>query len=221
LKTLLAEDEIKNALVFTRTRHGADRVERTLSRAGMRVEAIHGDKSQGERERALSAFKKGTIRVLVATDIAARGLDIVDLSHVVNFDLPNEPEAYVHRIGRTGRAGASGIAISFCGFEERPMLADIERLMSKHLTVVTDHPFVSPAKPAPPTVFHTGRTPSKPRPFMISVDAAFLSAGRTVTSSPPARVSRHTGNEARPTSGPGGRKSGHRDQSPSRGRSQR
>jgi ATP-dependent RNA helicase RhlE len=221
LKALLADDEIKNALVFTRTRHGADRVERTLSRAGVRVEAIHGDKSQGERERALSAFKKGTIRVLVATDIAARGLDIIDLSHVVNYDLPNEPEAYIHRIGRTGRAGASGIAISFCGFEERPMLAEIERLMSKHLTVVTDHPFASPAKPAPPTVFHTGRTPSKPRPFMISVDAAFLSAGRTVSSSPPARVSRHAGNEARPTSGPGGRKSGHRDQFSSRGRSQR
>ncbi len=221
LKTLLEGDEIKNALVFTRTRHGADRVERTLSRAGVRVEAIHGDKSQGARERALSAFKKGTIRVLVATDIAARGLDIVDLSHVVNYDLPNEPEAYVHRIGRTGRAGASGIAISFCGFEERPLLADIERLMSKHLTVVTDHPFASPAKPAAPTVFHTGRTPSKPRPFMISVDAAFLSAGRTSPSSPPARVSRHAGNEARPTSGPGGRKSGHRDQFSSRGRSQR
>jgi ATP-dependent RNA helicase RhlE len=221
LKALLSDDEIKNALVFTRTRHGADRVERTLSRAGVRVEAIHGDKSQGARERALFAFKKGTIRVLVATDIAARGLDIVDLSHVVNYDLPNEPEAYVHRIGRTGRAGASGVAISFCGFEERPLLADIERLMSKHLTVVADHPFASPAKPAAPTVFHTGRTPSKPRPFMISVDAAFLSAGRPASPFPPERVSRHTGNEARPTSGPGGRKSGHRDQFPARGRSQR
>ena len=221
LKYLLAGDEIRNALVFTRTRHGADRVERTLSRAGVRVEAIHGDKSQGARERALAAFKKGTIRVLVATDIAARGLDIVDLSHVVNYDLPNEPEAYVHRIGRTGRAGASGTAISFCGFEERPLLADIERLMSKHLAVVADHPFASPAKPAPPTVFHTGRTPSKPRPFMIPVDAAFLSAGRTFPASPPARVSRHAESEALPTSGPGGRKSGHRDQFPARGRSQR
>jgi len=157
----------------------------------------------------------------VATDIAARGLDIVDLSHVVNFDLPNEPEAYVHRIGRTGRAGASGIAISFCGFEERPLLSEIERLMSRHLTVVTDHPFASPAKPAAPTVFHTGRTPSKPRPFMISVDAAFLSAGRTVSSSPPERVSRHSGSEARPTSGPGGRKSAHRDQFSARSRSRR
>jgi ATP-dependent RNA helicase RhlE len=221
LKALLADDAIKNALVFTRTRHGADRVERTLSRAGVRVEAIHGDKSQGSRERALSAFKKGDIRVLVATDIAARGLDIVDLSHVVNYDLPNEPEAYVHRIGRTGRAGASGTAISFCGFEERPLLAEIERLMSRHLAVVADHPFASPAKPAPPTVFHTGRTPSKPRPFMIPVDAAFLSAGRTAPASPTPRVSRHAENEARPTSGPGGRKSGHRDQYSSRGRSRR
>ncbi len=221
LKSLLADEEIKNALVFTRTRHGADRVERILSRSGIRVEAIHGDKSQGAREKALSAFKKGTIRVLVATDIAARGLDIVDLSHVVNYDLPNEPEAYVHRIGRTGRAGASGIAVSFCSFEERPLLADIERLMSKHLTVVPDHPFASPAKPAPPTVFHTGRTPSKPRPFMIPVDAAFLSAGRTFSGTPPARVSRHTESEARPTSGPGGRKSGHREQYSSRGRARR
>ncbi len=221
LKALLADEEIRNALVFTRTRHGADRVERTLHRAGVRVEAIHGDKSQGARERALSAFKKGSIRVLVATDIAARGLDIVDLSHVVNYDLPNEPEVYIHRIGRTGRAGASGIAISFCAFEERPLLAGIERLMSKHLTVITGHPFASPAKPAPPTVFHTGRTPSKPRPFMISVDAAFLSAGRSLPSSPPERVSRHAGNEARPTSGPGGRKSAHRDRFSSRGRSRR
>ncbi|GAB4229504.1 MAG: DEAD/DEAH box helicase [Deltaproteobacteria bacterium] len=222
LKALLAGDEIGNALVFTRTRHGADRVERILSRSGIRVEAIHGDKSQGARERALSAFKKGTVRVLVATDIAARGLDIVDLSHVVNYDLPNEPEAYVHRIGRTGRAGASGIAISFCAFDERPLLADIERLMSRHLTVVADHPFASPAKPPSPTVFTTGRTPPKPRPFMIPVDAAFLSAGRSFAAgSPPSRASRHAGNEARPTSGPGGRKSGHRERYSSGGRSGR
>ncbi len=221
LKTLLADGEIKNALVFTRTRHGADRVERILSRSGVRAEAIHGDKSQGARERALAAFKKGSIRALVATDIAARGLDIVDLSHVVNYDLPNEPEAYVHRIGRTGRAGASGTAISFCGFEERPLLVEIERLMRKHLTVVTEHPFPSPAKPAAPTVFDTGRTPAKPRPFMIPVDAAFLSSGRSLSGSPPSRASRHANDEARPTSGPGGRKSGHRDQFSSRAGSRR
>jgi len=222
LKTLLADDEIRNALVFTRTRHGADRVERILGRAGIRVEAIHGDKSQGARERALAAFKKGTVRVLVATDIAARGLDIADLSHVVNYDIPNEPEAYVHRIGRTGRAGASGVAISFCAFDERPLVAEIERLMSKHLTVVEGHPFASPAKPPAPTVFDTGRTPAKPRPFMIPVDAAFLSAGRSLTAgAPPSRVSRHSGNEARPTFGPGGRKSGHRDRYSSGGRSGR
>ncbi len=215
LKTLLADESIRNALVFTRTRHGADRVERVLSRSHVRVEAIHGDKSQGARERALGAFKKGTVRVLVATDIAARGLDIVELSHVVNFDLPNEPEAYVHRIGRTGRAGASGIAISFCSFEERPLLADIERLMGKHLAVVSEHPFLSPAKPGPPTPLGSERKEPRQRPYMIPVDAAFLSAGRAAPATPSSpRVSRHAEGESRPTSGPGGRKSGHRDAHP-------
>jgi ATP-dependent RNA helicase RhlE len=213
LKHLLEGEEIRNALVFTRTRHGADRVERFLKRAEIRVEVIHGDKSQGARERALAAFKKGTVRVLVATDIAARGLDIVELSHVINFDLPNEPEAYVHRIGRTGRAGLSGIAISFCSFEERPLLADIERLIQKHLTVVADHPFASPARPGVPTLLGAERTQPRHRPFMIPVDATFLSSGRTgsVASGGGSRLSRHAGEEARPTSGPGGRKSGHRD----------
>ncbi len=212
LKHLLSDDTIKNALVFTRTRHGADRVERILSRADIRTEAIHGDKSQGARERALSAFKKGTIRVLVATDIAARGLDIVELSHVVNYDFPNEPEAYVHRIGRTGRAGLSGIAISFCSFEERPLLAEIERLIQKHLTVVPEHPFASPAKAGPPTSLERGRPVPRPRPYMITVDASFLSTVRPASSgSPPSRASRHAGDEARPTAGTGGRRSGHRE----------
>ena len=213
LKHLLAGEGIRNALVFTRTRHGADRVERFLKRAEIRAEVIHGDKSQGARERALAAFKKGTVRVLVATDIAARGLDIVELSHVINFDLPNEPEAYVHRIGRTGRAGLSGTAISFCSFEERPLLADIERLMQKHLTVVADHPFASPARPAAPTPLGADRTQPRHRPYMIPVDATFLSSGRTGSASAggASRLSRHAGEEARPTSGPGGRKSGHRD----------
>jgi ATP-dependent RNA helicase RhlE len=215
LKHLLAGDAIRNALVFTRTRHGADRVERILSRANVRTEAIHGDKSQGARERALSSFKKGTVRVLVATDIAARGLDIVELSHVINYDLPNEPEAYVHRIGRTGRAGLSGIAISFCSFEERPLLAEIERLIRKHLTIVPDHPHASPAKPGPPTVLEQGRTAPRPRPYMITVDASFLAGTRTVTAgTPPTRGSRHTEEEARPTAGTGGRRTGHRDAAP-------
>jgi len=143
LKHLLDGPAIKNALVFTRTKHGADAVTRQLERFQVRAEAIHGNKSQNAREKALSSFKRGATRVLVATDIAARGLDIADLSHVVNFDLPNEPESYVHRIGRTGRAGASGIALSFCSFDERPFLADIERLIRKHLPVVEDHPFRS------------------------------------------------------------------------------
>jgi len=221
LGRVLRDPAIERVLVFTRTKHGADRVVKQLASDGVAADAIHGNKSQGARTRALERFRSGAGRVLVATDIAARGIDVDGISHVINYDLPNVPESYVHRIGRTARAGRSGIAISFCGFEERPLLADIERLMSRHLTVIPDHPFASPAKPAPPTVFHTGRTPPKPRPFMIPVDAAFLSAGRSVPSSPPARVSRHAGNEARPTSGPGGRKSGHRDQSASRGRSQR
>jgi len=215
LKDLLAGDAIRNALVFTRTRHGADRVERILSRANIRTEAIHGDKSQGARERALSSFKKGAVRALVATDIAARGLDIVELSHVINYDLPNEPEAYVHRIGRTGRAGLSGIAISFCSFEERPLLADIERLIQKHLAVVADHPFASPAKPGPPTLLETGRPVPRPRPYMITVDASFLAGAReSAPGGPPARGSRHTEDEARPTAGTGGRRSAPRDIAP-------
>jgi ATP-dependent RNA helicase RhlE len=215
LKQLLSDDTIKNALVFTRTRHGADRVERTLSRADIRTEAIHGDKSQGVRERALSAFKKGTIRVLVATDIAARGLDIVELSHVFNYDLPNEPEAYVHRIGRTGRAGLSGIAVSFCAFEERPLLAEIERLIQKHLTVVTDHPFASPAKAGPPNSLAQGRPEPRHRPYMITVDASFLSAMQSAPGgTAPSRASRHAEGEARPTAGSGGRKSQHRAAGP-------
>jgi ATP-dependent RNA helicase RhlE len=215
LKYLLADETIRNALVFTRTKHGADRLERFLKRGDFRAEVIHGDKSQGARERALAAFKKGTVRVLVATDIAARGLDIVELSHVVNFDLPNEPEAYVHRIGRTGRAGLSGTAVSFCSFEERPLLADIERLMQKHIPVVPDHPHASPAKPGIPTPLSTGRTQPRHRPYMIPVDASFLSAGRSAAVVPSShRLSRHAEGEARPTSGPGGRKSGHRDVPP-------
>ncbi|HAM33513.1 MAG: DEAD/DEAH box helicase [Deltaproteobacteria bacterium GWA2_65_63] len=143
LKHLLDDPSVKNALVFTRTKHGADAVTKQLERYQVRAEAIHGNKSQNAREKALASFKRGVTRVLVATDIAARGLDIVDLSHVVNFDLPNEAESYVHRIGRTGRAGASGIALSFCSFDERPFLAGIERLIRKHLPVVEDHPFRS------------------------------------------------------------------------------
>ncbi|QQR90999.1 MAG: DEAD/DEAH box helicase [Myxococcales bacterium] len=130
---LLGDKEIDRALVFTRTKHGANRVVRNLLHAKVGAAAIHGNKSQSARVRALEDFKAGRVRVVVATDIAARGIDIKDLSHVINFDLPNEPESYVHRVGRTGRAGASGIAISFCSDEERPYLRAIERLTKRDI----------------------------------------------------------------------------------------
>ena len=133
LADLLQKPNVESALVFTRTKHGADRVVRELSKAGIAAKAIHGDKSQGARQEALSQFKKGKIHVLVATDIAARGIDIAGLSHVFNYDLPNEPEAYVHRIGRTGRAGHEGVAISFCCIDEQKQLNDIEKLIQKKL----------------------------------------------------------------------------------------
>jgi len=139
---LLKDNIIQNALVFTRTKHGADKVVKDLNRANILAEAIHGNKSQTARQRALMLFKTGRIRVLVATDIAARGIDVEDLSHVINYELPNIPETYVHRIGRTGRAGASGIALSFCDNEEREYLRDINKLISPSIPVISDHPFV-------------------------------------------------------------------------------
>ncbi len=169
LASLLNGGEIRNALVFTRTKHGADRVARHLLRAGIEAEAIHGDKTQKARERALESLKSGRTRVLVATDVAARGLDIADLSHVVNYDLPEAPDSYVHRIGRTGRAGASGIALSFCDATERLYLAGIERLIRKHLTVVAEHPFKSGLAPGRPTVLGSER-PKSLNPYMISAD---------------------------------------------------
>ncbi len=172
LASLLAGGAIRNALVFTRTRHGADRVARHLVRAGIGAEAIHGDKTQKARERALEGFKNGRTRVLVATDVAARGLDIVDLSHVVNYDVPEAPDSYVHRIGRTGRAGASGVAVSFCDATERLYLAGIERLIRKHLAVVSDHPYKSAIAPGRPTVLGTER-PKASNPYMISADVLF------------------------------------------------
>src|SRR5438477_2738298 len=141
LAHLLSNASIQTALVFTKTKHGADRVARDLSKAGIYAEAIHGNKSQNERQRALSNFKSRRTRVLVATDIASRGIDIDDLTHVINFDLPDVPENYVHRIGRTGRAGASGIAISFCDYEEKISLSDIQKLIGKKISIVKDHPY--------------------------------------------------------------------------------
>lgn len=141
LRMLLEDASITSALVFSRTKHGADRVAKELNKAGVKAEAIHGNKAQNARQRALSNFKNGSTRVLVATDIAARGIDVDDLSHVFNYDLPNVPETYVHRIGRTGRAGASGIAISFCMYEELPYLKDIQKLTGVQIPVVDGHPF--------------------------------------------------------------------------------
>jgi len=128
LAHLLRDPAIDRVLVFTRTKHGADKVVKSLDRAAIEAAAIHGNKSQSQRERALGAFRDGSCRILVATDIAARGIDVEGVSHVINFDLPNVPESYVHRIGRTARAGATGIAISFCNGEERAFLRDIEKL---------------------------------------------------------------------------------------------
>lgn len=141
LTELLEDKSIVSALVFTRTKHGADRVAKGLNRSKITAQAIHGDKSQNARQNALNNFKNGVTRVLVATDIAARGIDIDELSHVINYNLPNIPETYVHRIGRTGRAGLSGTAISFCEYEEIPYLKDIEKLIKKSVPVVKDHPY--------------------------------------------------------------------------------
>jgi ATP-dependent RNA helicase RhlE len=138
---ILKDKNIKTALVFTRTKFGADKVVRVLKKKNISAEAIHGNKAQNARQRALSGFKAQTTRVLVATDIAARGIDVDDLEYVINYEIPNISETYVHRIGRTGRAGANGTAISFCDAEEKTYLKDIERLITKKLKVVDDHPF--------------------------------------------------------------------------------
>lgn len=138
---LLRKGDYQSVLVFTNTKHGANRVAEWLTKAGIPAMAIHGNKSQSARVAALESFKAGTIRVLVATDIAARGIDVNELACVVNYELPNVPETYVHRIGRTGRAGRSGIAISFCNIDEEPCLRDIEKLIGKKLPLVEDHPW--------------------------------------------------------------------------------
>ena len=135
LTLVLQTEAVDRALVFTRTKHGADRVVKLLAGNGIAANAIHGNKSQPQRERALAAFKSGEVPILVATDIAARGIDVSGVSHVINFELPNVPEQYVHRIGRTARAGASGVAIAFCADDERPYLKDIERTTRQKIAV--------------------------------------------------------------------------------------
>ncbi len=138
---LLKDSTMDSVLIFVRTKRGADRLARILAKANIVSAAIHGDKSQNQREKALKGFKSGRNRVLVATDIAARGIDIEDLTYVVNYDIPNEPETYVHRIGRTGRAGASGNSISLCDIDEKPFIKDIEKLIGKKIEVIEGHPF--------------------------------------------------------------------------------
>lgn len=141
LKQLIIQESLSNALVFTRTKHGADNIVKVLKKAHIKAEAIHGDKSQNARQRVLEGFKNKEIDILVATDIAARGIDIEQLPFVINFDIPNISETYVHRIGRTGRAGNSGLAISFCGKDEKPYWQDIEKLIRMKIKVVSDHPY--------------------------------------------------------------------------------
>jgi ATP-dependent RNA helicase RhlE len=138
---ILNDKSIKSALIFSRTKHGADKITKDLVKAGIKTEAIHGNKSQNARQKALSNFKSGQIKALIATDIAARGIDIDELSHVINFELPNIPETYVHRIGRTGRAGSSGIAYSFCDEEEMEYLKDIQKLIGREIPVVEEQPY--------------------------------------------------------------------------------
>jgi len=148
---LLEDPEVESALTFTRTKHGADKLCKALCQAGIDARAIHGNKSQNARQAALQEFKSGIIRVLVATDIAARGIDIEELSHVINYELPNEPETYVHRIGRTGRAGLSGIALSLCDFDEMAYLKDIQKLIRQEIEVVDGHPWpMQIFEPSPP-----------------------------------------------------------------------
>lgn len=163
LSHILNTEDITSTLVFTRTKHGADRVAKFLNKNHINAAAIHGDKSQGARQTALSQFKSGQIRVLVATDIAARGIDIEELSCVINFDLPNIPETYVHRIGRTGRAGLGGRAISFSNIEEKEYVKDIEKLTGKKIPVVENHPF-------PMVVFSV--PPKETKPFVRPVAQA-------------------------------------------------
>ena len=138
---ILKDKTIETALVFARTKHGSDRIVKDLIKAGIKAEAIHGNKSQNARQRALTNFKAKTTRILVATDIAARGIDVDELAHVINYELPNIPETYVHRIGRTGRAGLSGTAFSFCDPEEKEFLDDIEKLIGLKISVTEDHPY--------------------------------------------------------------------------------
>lgn len=162
LAKILRDPDVENALVFSRTKHGADRIVRDLKREGIDAVAIHGDKSQNARQAALTAFKTGECKVLVATDIAARGIDIAGLSHVINYDMPMEPEAYVHRIGRTGRAGRDGTAISFCCIDEVKQLGQVEKLIGKRLPLKESEWPMEITTPSEPK-------PRQPRPAKLTM----------------------------------------------------
>ena len=166
LASILDDPALSRVLVFARTKHRASRVAARLGKAGVATEAIHGNKSQGARQRALKRFRDGDVRVLVATDIAARGIDVEGVTHVINYELPNQPESYVHRIGRTARAGAGGVALSFCDLAERDYLRDIERLIRRRLTVIGDAPAVAAVSERPRTAkkLRDERTQKRGRP---------------------------------------------------------
>jgi ATP-dependent RNA helicase RhlE len=157
---LFREHKMQRTLVFMRTKHSANKLTEQLNNANIQAQAIHGNKTQSARERALANFRKGKTSVLVATDIAARGIDVDEVTHVINFDLPNESESYVHRIGRTGRAGLNGIAYSFCSTDERDYLRDIERLIQAHIPVVDEHPYLSNVAAPEPTILDRKRAAS-------------------------------------------------------------
>ncbi|CAA7623263.1 RNA helicase [Candidatus Terasakiella magnetica] len=177
LTDILAGKDVERALIFTRTKHGANRVAELLEKAGVPSDAIHGNKSQGARQKALSDFKDGRIKALVATDIAARGIDVDGITHVVNFELPNEPESYVHRIGRTARAGATGIALSLCDAEEVSYLRAIEKTIRQAVPVDYDHPYHA--------AHIESRTSGKPKPR--GVHPQQRSGGHPAGGHPPAR----------------------------------
>jgi ATP-dependent RNA helicase RhlE len=197
LNEVLLDKSIERVLVFTRTKHGADKVAKELVRTGVKSQAIHANKSQNARQTALNNFKSKITRVLVATDIAARGIDIDDLTHVINYDLPNIPESYVHRIGRTGRAGAGGTAIAFCDAEEKEYLRDIQKLTGKQITVAenANYPLLNhtvvKAPQRPPRPSRNGGTGSSPKPTVRnSATAVSKSTGRQPVSTGPASKKR-------------------------------
>ena len=159
LTRLFERGDMGRTLVFTRTKHGADKLTRVLRKAKIKAEAIHGNKSQNARTRAMDAFRAGKVPVLVATDIASRGIDVDEITHVVNYDMPIEPESYVHRIGRTARAGASGIAVSFCSREELPLLRSVEKRTDARPEVQTDVPELTFTAPAPSFHLHSSGSP--------------------------------------------------------------